>query len=49
MNTIANVLIRARPEQRTFDDSFWKIVIFCGVGLLLTFCMVRFGLDFGSF
>lgn len=49
MNTIANVLIRARPEQRTSDDSFWKIIIFCGVGLLVTFCMVRFGLDFGSF
>ena len=27
MNTIANVLVSARPEQQTTDDRFWRIAI----------------------
>ncbi|HEX5233118.1 MAG TPA: hypothetical protein VFW56_12835 [Bradyrhizobium sp.] len=49
MNTIANVLVSARPEQRATDDSFWRIAIFCGVGLIAILCMAKYGLDFGSF
>lgn len=48
MAALAQALSRASGADIDVDSLF-TVVLFCGVGLLATFCMMRYGLDFGSF
>ena len=48
MTALAQALITRATETRT-DGSLASVALFSCVGLLITLCMVRYGLDYGSF
>jgi hypothetical protein len=49
MNTIvANVLMREAAKAQTDAQPFKVVAIFCGLGLLASFCVMSFGLDVGA-
>jgi len=36
------------PETQADDQSLSTIVLFCGVGLITSFCLMAFGLDLSA-
>ena len=48
MTALAQALITRATETRT-DGSLASVALFSCVGLLITLCMARYGLDYGSF
>jgi hypothetical protein len=49
MNTIvASVLKHEAAKARAGSGAFKTIAIFCGVGLLVSICLVSIGLDIGA-
>ena len=49
MNTIvANVLMREAAKAQTDTRPFKIVVLFCGLGLLASLCVMSFGLDVGA-
>lgn len=49
MAAIAKVLSRAFPATNTETETLKIIVMFCGVGLVVSLLMAAYGLDFGVF
>jgi hypothetical protein len=49
MNTIvANVLMREAEKAQTNTRPFNVVALFCGLGLLTSFCMASLGFDVGA-
>jgi hypothetical protein len=49
VNTVvANVLKREAEKAHTDARPFHIIAIFCGLGLLVSLCLMSFGLDIGA-
>jgi hypothetical protein len=49
MNAIvANVFMREATNARTDAGPFRAVLVFCGVGLLTSLCMVCYGFDLGA-
>jgi hypothetical protein len=48
LNAISNVYTRAIPEAQPSVHPLKTIALFCGIGLVTSFCMASFGLDIGA-
>ena len=49
MTALAQTLIKRATGRTDTDGSLATVALFSCIGLLVTLCMVRYGLDFGSF
>jgi len=48
MSIISVVSMHSVTEPRTDDHSTRTITLFCGVGLLVSFCLMASGFDLGA-
>jgi hypothetical protein len=49
MTALAQAFVNRATGRTDTDGSLATVVLFSCIGLLVTLCMVRYGLDFGSF